>query len=111
MASLLGSRCEFSTQWNRELFSRNREFCRKNREFHFPETKSFPDEVFGTHRILHAHLPDQRAKVRLDLRPPSPRARLQTPVTAKAGTMPPHERLRLDDREDLQNRRKPGIQL
>jgi hypothetical protein len=25
--------------------------------------------------------------------------------------MPPHERLRLDDREDLQNRRKPAIQL
>ena len=25
--------------------------------------------------------------------------------------MPPHERLRLDDREDLQNRRKPSIQL
>jgi hypothetical protein len=28
-----------------------------------------------------------------------------------AGTMPPHERLRLDDREDLQNRWKPSIQL
>ena len=25
--------------------------------------------------------------------------------------MPSHERLRLDDREDLQNRRKPAIQL
>jgi hypothetical protein len=30
---------------------------------------------------------------------------------AKAGPMPPHERLRLDDRENLQNRRKPSIQL
>src|SRR5664279_1296913 len=42
---------------------------------------------------------------------PSPRARLPTPITAKAGPMPTHERLRLDDREDLQNRRKPAIQL
>jgi hypothetical protein len=37
--------------------------------------------------------------------PPSPR----TPVIAKAGPMPPNKRLRLDDREDLQNRRKPSI--
>src|SRR5450830_1129247 len=61
--------------------------------------------------ILHAHLPDQRTEVCLDLRPPSPWARFPTPIVAKAGTMPPHERLRLDDREDLQNRRKPAIQL
>jgi hypothetical protein len=25
--------------------------------------------------------------------------------------MPPHERLRLNDRDDIQNRRKPSIQL
>ena len=62
-------------------------------------------------RILDAHPPDQRAEVRLDLRPPSPRARLPTPVIAETGTMPPHERLRLDDRDNLQNRRKPAIQL
>src|SRR5664280_873583 len=62
-------------------------------------------------RILHAHLPNQCAEVRLDLRPPSPRARLPTPITAKADPMPTHERLRLDDREDRQNRRKPAIQL
>ena len=62
-------------------------------------------------RILDAHPPDQRAQVRLDLRPPSPRARLPTPVAAKAGTMPPHERLGSDDRENLQDRRKPSIQL
>ncbi|HET8971990.1 MAG TPA: hypothetical protein VFN63_01760, partial [Pseudolabrys sp.] len=34
-----------------------------------------------------------------------------TPVTAKACTMPPNDGLRLDDRNDLQNRRKPSIQL
>src|SRR5664280_1304528 len=60
---------------------------------------------------VDARLPDQCTEVRLDLRPPSPRARLPTPITAKAGPMPTHERLRLDDREDLQNRRKPPIQL
>jgi hypothetical protein len=32
-------------------------------------------------------------------------------VAAKAGTMPAHERLGPDDREDLQDRRKPAIQL
>src|SRR5450759_4290 len=77
-----------------------------------PELEQFAVDTWHTpKRILHAHLPDQRAVVRLGLRPPSPRARLPTPVAAKAGPMPPHERLRLDDREDLQNRRKPPIQL
>src|SRR5215203_4423313 len=42
-------------------------------------------------RVLNAHSPDQRSEVRLDLRPPSPRTRLPTPVATKAGTMPPHE--------------------
>src|SRR5665213_3093830 len=77
-----------------------------------PELEQFAvDTRRAPKRILHAHPPDQRAEVRLDLRPPSPRARFPTPVTAKAGPMPPHERLRLDDREDPQNRRKPAIQL
>src|SRR5664279_2936533 len=77
-----------------------------------PELEQFAVDTRCTpKRILHAHLPDQCAEVRLDLRPPSPGARLPTPVTAKAGPMPTHERLRLDDREDLQNRRKPAIQL
>jgi hypothetical protein len=31
--------------------------------------------------------------------------------TAKAGTMPPHKRLRFDDRADLLDRRKLSIQL
>src|ERR1019366_2733861 len=75
-----------------------------------PELEQLAVDAWRTpKRILHVHLPDQRAEVRLDLRPPSPRARLPTPIAAKAATMPPHERLRLDDREDLQNRREPSI--
>src|SRR5450631_1156542 len=54
-------------------------------------------------RILHAHLPDQRAEVRLNLRPPSSGARLPTPVPANARTMPTHERLGPDDRENIQD--------
>jgi hypothetical protein len=30
-------------------------------------------------------------------------------MTAKAGPMPPHQRFRLDNRHDLQDRRKPSI--
>src|SRR6202166_235637 len=59
--------------------------------------------------VLRAHLPDQRAQLRLDLRAPSPRARFPTPTAAKADPMPPHQRLRLDKRHDLQDRRKPSI--
>ncbi|SRR5258708_3325472 len=43
-------------------------------------------------------------------RPPG-RARLPTPVTVKARPMPTQERLGTDDRENLQNRRKPAIHL
>src|SRR5665213_4010519 len=71
-----------------------------------PELEQFAvDARCAPKRILHAHLPDQRAEVRFDLRPPSLEAGFPTPIAAKAGTMPPHQRLRLDDREDLQNRR------
>jgi hypothetical protein len=38
-------------------------------------------------------------------------ARLPTPVPTKSGSMPTHERLGLNDLDDLQNRRKPSIQL
>src|ERR1019366_8296055 len=54
-------------------------------------------------RVLHAHLPDQRAQPRLDLRPPFRRARLPAPITAKACSMPMHDRLGADDHEDLQD--------
>ena len=62
-------------------------------------------------RVLNTHLPDQRTEVGLDLRSSSQWARLLAPVAAKAGPMPTHERLGTDNREDLQERRKPAIQL
>jgi hypothetical protein len=52
MASLQGFRCEFPTQWNRELFWRNRESWRESREFYRSELESSPDEIFGTKDLL-----------------------------------------------------------
>src|ERR1700736_6121186 len=40
-----------------------------------------------------------------------PRVRFPTPIATKAGPMPPHQRLRLDNRYDLQDRWKPSIHL
>jgi hypothetical protein len=54
-------------------------------------------------QILRAHLPDQRAQVRFDLRAPSPPPRFPPPVAAKAGPMPTHERFRLDNRDNRQD--------
>src|SRR5882757_3686431 len=54
-------------------------------------------------RIFDAHPPDQYAQLRVDLRSPSLWARLPTPVTAKAGSVPTHERLGSDDCENLQD--------
>jgi hypothetical protein len=51
------------------------------------------------------------AAIRLDLWPPSPQTRFPMPIKAKAGPMPPHECFRLNDRNELQDRRKPTIQL
>ena len=62
-------------------------------------------------QILRAHPPDQRAQFNLDTRPPSSPPRLPTPIAAKAGPVPTHQRLRLDNRDDLQDRRKPSIHL
>src|SRR5882724_888183 len=59
--------------------------------------------------VISAHLPDQRAQFYLDLWAPSPRARFPAPITAKAGPMPTHERFRLNNRHDLQDRWKPAI--
>src|SRR5450756_627569 len=53
--------------------------------------------------VLDAHPSDQRTEVSFNQRPPSPRARLPTPVTAKAGTMPTHERFRANNRENVQD--------
>ena len=46
---------------------------------------------------VYAHLPDQCAQLRADLRSPSLRARLPTPAGAKAGPVPTHEGLGPDD--------------
>src|SRR5438132_1466535 len=62
-------------------------------------------------RIFRTHLPDQRAQVRGDPRSASKRARFPTPVPAEAGPMPTHEGLRSDDRDGLEDRWKPSIQV
>src|SRR5260221_11911884 len=62
-------------------------------------------------QILRAHLPDQRAQFNLDSRAPSSPPRFPTPIAAKAGPVPTHQHLRLDNRYDLQDRRKPSIHL
>src|SRR5258707_12313919 len=77
-----------------------------------PELKQLAVDTWRTpKRILDAHPPDQDAQLRLDLRSPSPWARLPTPVAAKAGSVPTQERLRPDDCENLQDCWKPAIQL
>ena len=54
-------------------------------------------------RIFNAHPPDQRAQVRVDLRPASKGAGFPTPIPAEAGTMPTHEGLGPDDRDGLED--------
>src|SRR6202011_3604022 len=77
-----------------------------------PELEQFAVNAWrAPKRILHAHPPDQYAQFRVDLRSPSLWARLPTPVAAKTGPVPTHERLGPDDCENLQDRRKPAIQL
>jgi hypothetical protein len=76
-----------------------------------PELEQFTmDTRRSPQRVLDAHLPDQRLQLRVNLRPPSPRARFPPPVAAKAGSMPAHG-LGSDDRENIQDRREPSIQL
>src|SRR5258706_1481761 len=53
-----------------------------------PWTRGAPQSGF-----FDAHPPDQHAQLRVDLRSPSQWARLPTPVAAKAGPVPTHERL------------------
>src|SRR5258706_8148276 len=77
-----------------------------------PELEQFAVDAWrAPKRIFDAHPPDQYAQLRVDLRSPSLWARLPTPVAAKAGPMPTHERLGSDDREDLQDRRNPAVEL
>src|SRR5258706_10809969 len=42
---------------------------------------------------------------------PPPRVRFPTPIAAKASPMPTHQRFRLDNRNDRQDRWKPSIHL
>src|SRR5580704_3651584 len=77
-----------------------------------PELEQFAVDAWrAPKRILHAHPPDQRAQLRFDLRSSSLWARLPTPVAAKAGPVPTHERLGPDDRENLQDRGNPAVEL
>src|ERR1700684_3219781 len=69
-----------------------------------PELEQFAVDAWRTpKRIFRAHPPDQRAQLRVDLWSPSQGARLPTPVAAKAGPVPTHERLGPDDCENLQD--------
>jgi len=69
-----------------------------------PELEQFAVDAWrAPKRIFDAHLPDQRAQLRFDRRSPSLWAGLPTPVAAKAGPMPTHERLGPDDCENLQD--------
>src|SRR6266436_3136000 len=62
-------------------------------------------------RIFRAHPPDQRAQICVDLRSTSKGAGFPTPVPAEAGAVPANEGLGPDDRDGLQHRWKPPIQL
>src|SRR5262245_10175349 len=62
-------------------------------------------------QIFNAHPPDQSTQIRTDLRPASQVPGFPTPIAAKTCTMPAHQRLGPDNRDDLEDRRKPAIQL
>src|ERR1700726_547949 len=58
-----------------------------------PELEQFAVDAWrAPKRIFDAHPPDQYAQLRGDLRSPSLWARLPTPVAAKAGSVPTHQR-------------------
>ena len=61
--------------------------------------------------ILNTHPSDQRPQTGIDARPASQVPRFPAPIPAKARTMPAHQRLRPDDRDGLEDCRKPAIQL
>src|SRR3974377_1902423 len=61
--------------------------------------------------IIDAHAPDQGPQICLDLRPTAKGSGFPAPIPAKAGTMPAHDGLGPDDRDDLEDRRKPTIEL
>src|SRR6266481_3900527 len=53
--------------------------------------------------VLDAYPSDQRAQLHLDWWPPSPATRFPTPVAAKAGSVPTHERLGPNDCQNIQD--------
>src|SRR5215831_13255173 len=76
-----------------------------------PQLKEFAVDAWrAPKRIFDAHPPDQDAQLRLDPRSPSPWARLPTPIAAKSGSVPTHERLGPNDCENLQDCWKPAVQ-
>jgi hypothetical protein len=75
-----------------------------------PELEQFAVDAWRPPKlVLRAHQPDQHAQFHIDSRAPSPRVRFPTPTATKAGPMPPHQRFRLDNRYDHQDRWKPSI--
>src|ERR1700675_3212593 len=77
-----------------------------------PELEQFAVDAWRSpKRVLDIHPPDQHTQIGLDLWPPSPSARLPTPVAAKARPVPTHKGLGPDNCENLQNCRKPAIEL
>jgi hypothetical protein len=62
-------------------------------------------------RIVNAHPSDQRAQVCVDLRPTSKGVGFPTPVPAEAGSVPSHQGLGPDNRDGVEDCRKPPIQL
>src|SRR6266849_11022942 len=77
-----------------------------------PELEQFAVDARRTPKqILRAHLPDQRAQFCLDLRSPSPSTRFPTPIAAKAGPMPTHQRFGSNNHENRKDRREPAIEL
>src|SRR5260370_38762818 len=70
-----------------------------------PELEQFAVDAWrAPKRIFDAHSPDQDAQLRLDLRSPSPWARLPTPVAAKSASGRTSERPLPADCENLQDR-------
>src|SRR5260370_6604458 len=62
-------------------------------------------------RIVNAHPSDQCTQLRVDLRPAAKGPGLPTPIPPETGAMPTHKGLRSDDRDGIEDRWKPSIQL
>src|SRR5262245_791083 len=61
--------------------------------------------------VLEAHVPDQRPQFRRDGWPSSAIPGFPAPVATEALAMPAQQRLGRDDRDGVQNRREPAIEL